>query len=148
MGVAKRPIKAKSAIKARNRSAPKPDVKSLLRGPMGKSNRSRRSSSICIPAPHSPYTRVDVLIVVFAESDSYKQDTEIQEVKSAFESFNYNVETILITVENAWLYLKKKLRNFFYAVNKDTLQIIYYTGHGSGQPGKDDRSSDQLYLCR
>jgi hypothetical protein len=101
-----------------------------------------------MPVPHTPYTRVDVLMIVFAENDIPKQDIEIQDVKSAFESFNYNVETILIPVENAWSYLQKDLRNFFSTANKDTLQIIYYSGHGSERPGKDRYSSNHLYLCR
>ncbi|KAF2449946.1 hypothetical protein P171DRAFT_440376 [Karstenula rhodostoma CBS 690.94] len=130
VGVAKKPTKSRSAITARGRTSKKQVIEKLLIDPEEKAKRARRRSSVTPALPYSPYTRVDVRILIFGENDFPGLDLEIQDVKVTFESFNYNVEIIYIGVEDAWPNLKKELEFFFYDANKDTLQFIYYSGHG------------------
>lgn len=151
MGVKKKPTKSKKAIAARSRNAKKPAVKKRPHVPEGKLEQSRRRSSIDTVAPHSPYIRVDVRILFFGDHDLAGQEENLQDVKTAFESFNYNVEVIQISVENAWLNLEKQLKFLFYTADKDTLQIIYYSGHGCECDQEHDVKSNShadLYLCR
>ncbi|KAJ4360869.1 uncharacterized protein N0V89_001436 [Didymosphaeria variabile] len=122
MGVKKKTSKTKSAAASRKRIGAKPNPEEIV----------QRFSSV--PLPQSlkdvSYTRVNVLILAFAENDLSDMKVEIQEVTSAFESFNYNVELIEMSGDNAWLGLQTILTTFFNGANKDTLQIIYYSGHG------------------
>ncbi|KAF2449945.1 hypothetical protein P171DRAFT_481001 [Karstenula rhodostoma CBS 690.94] len=82
----------------------------------------------------SVYTKVDVLILEFV-LDNLGLESQVKQVTAAFESLDYNVRVVNIKMENAWYHLKEDLESFLHVLsdNEETLQIIYYCGHGGMQ---------------
>jgi hypothetical protein len=86
---------------------------------------------------------VEVLILKFA-SDDLGLETELKQVREAFESLNYKVRVVDIKMKDAWRHLEVDLNRFLQvSENEETLHIVYYAGHGD-----KDEGSTSLRLWR
>ncbi|KAJ4360870.1 uncharacterized protein N0V89_001437 [Didymosphaeria variabile] len=97
----------------------------------------------------SPYTKVEVLILKFASSDlDHDLRPEVDQIKAAFTSLNYDVRVLDIEMEYSWNHLKKDLECFLRvpSKNEETLQIVYYCGHGGHQPTSEQNQEATLVL--
>ncbi|KAL5420431.1 hypothetical protein PMIN04_006503 [Paraphaeosphaeria minitans] len=90
--------------------------------------------------------KIEVLILKFASSDLGSLDYKVEQVTKDFQSLHYNVTLVDIEIEHSWYDLEKELKRFLHvrpSKDEETLQIVYYAGHG-GRISQDAHRSRWL----
>ena len=76
----------------------------------------------------TPFKRVKVLILTFEYTD-LDLNRETKSVVRAFKALGYKVKPLNISMDDPWMKLRPDLLQFL-RWQENTLQIIYYHGHG------------------